>query len=188
MDPKRREKTREGLIAWLNQFEGDHYTFDMYGVRFTVDLPRATAEKVMDIAFLLIDRIVEAQGELTGAEFQKLEAEKGLMADGSDVLRVVMAAYADDHLFGRFRDIDAMIGRLQPKGAPLDSGFFQLVIRPELDLLIYAAIRHVDTVEKEYESLVYTVFLGFLSKGWGEGAGWCKGDDGNWHWQSQNDD
>ena len=41
---------RENLLAWMDQFENDHYVFDMYGKTVSVDLPREMVEKVMDIS------------------------------------------------------------------------------------------------------------------------------------------
>ena len=65
----------------------------------------------------------------------------------------------------------------------MPSAAYLLTVRPELHELIYAVIRHVDAVEEEYESLVYTFFLGTLAKGWGEGNGWTKTEKG-WVWKN----
>jgi hypothetical protein len=44
---------RDTLLAWIDQFENDHYEFDVYGENVSVDLPRETVEKVLDISLLL---------------------------------------------------------------------------------------------------------------------------------------
>jgi hypothetical protein len=97
-----------------------------------------------------------------------------------------LEALRDDHLFGRYRDIEPMIGRLSPRGYPAGSAAYLLMVRPELHKLIYAVIRHVDDVEENYVSLVYTFFIGILAKGWGEGNGWRKTPTG-WQWSSEQD-
>ncbi len=60
---------RDTLIAWIDQFENDHYEFDVYGENVLVDLPRETVEKVLDISLLLCDRVVEAKDELFMADY-----------------------------------------------------------------------------------------------------------------------
>ena len=163
---------REDLLLWAGQFENDHYVFEAYGDEYTVDLPRETVEAAIDIAITLVDRVVAAKGDLHTAEYEALEAR--------------VKAYGDDHLFGRYRDIEPMIGRLSPRGYPAGSAAYLLTVRPELHKLIYAVIRHVDDVEENYVSLVYTFFIGILAKGWGEGNGWRKTPTG-WQWSSEQD-
>ena len=65
---------RDTLLAWMDQFENDHYEFDVYGENVSVDLPRDTVEKIMDISLKLCDRVVEAKGELSSAEYENLES------------------------------------------------------------------------------------------------------------------
>ena len=64
---------KDALLMWADQFENDHYEFDVYGRTISVDLPRKTVEKVMDIALLLVDRVVAAKGDLTTAEYEEHE-------------------------------------------------------------------------------------------------------------------
>lgn len=64
---------RDTLLDWIDQFENDHYEFDIYGENVSVDLPRETVEKVLDISLLLCDRVVEAKGELFMADYLNLE-------------------------------------------------------------------------------------------------------------------
>ena len=168
---------REDLLLWADQFENDHYVFEAYGDEYIVDLPRETVEAAIDIAITLVDRVVAAKGDLHTAEYEALEAR---------VRQEHPQAYGDDHLFGRYRDIEPMIGRLSPRGYPAGSAAYLLMVRPELHKLIYAVIRHVDDVEENYVSLVYTFFIGILAKGWGEGNGWRKTPTG-WQWSSEQD-
>ena len=93
----------------------------------------------------------------------------------------------NDHLFGRYKDIEPMIAKLSPRGYPMSSAAYLLTVRPELHKLIYAVVRHVDDAEENYDSLVYTFFLGALAKGWGVGNGWSKSEDGNWMWTRDDD-
>ena len=58
------DSIRDDLLEWIDQYEKDHYVFDAYGETISVDLPREAVEKVMDIAICLVDRVVEAQGDL----------------------------------------------------------------------------------------------------------------------------
>ena len=187
MDKDAGMSTREALLTWMDQFENDRFVFDMYGETVTVDLPRETAEKVMDISLLLVDRVAKAKGELATAEYEALEdrvRENYPENDSSWLLDVILEAYHDDHLFGRYRDIEAMIGRLMPRGCPMGSAMYLIVVRPEIHKLIYAVIRHVDHVEEDYVSLAYTFFTGVLTKGWGTGFGWSKSENGNWVWRN----
>ena len=63
---------RETFLAWMDQFENDHYEFDVYGEKVTVDLTKDTVEKVVDIALLLCDRVAAAQDELTSADYEEM--------------------------------------------------------------------------------------------------------------------
>lgn len=177
---------REDLLLWADQFENDHYVFEAYGDEYTVDLPRETVEAAIDIAITLVDRVVEAKDDLKTAEYEELEARVRREYPEDWLFRTVLKAYGDDHLFGRYRDIEPMIGRLSPRGYPAGSAAYLLTVRPELHKLIYAVIRHVDDVEENYVSLVYTFFIGILAKGWGEGNGWRKTPTG-WQWSSEQD-
>jgi hypothetical protein len=179
---------REDLLLWAGQFENDHYVFEAYGDEYTVDLPRETVEAAIDIAITLVDRVVAAKGDLHTAEYEALEARvrQEHPGDSAWLFHIVLEALRDDHLFGRYRDIEPMIGRLSPRGYPAGSAAYLLTVRPELHKLIYAVIRHVDDVEENYVSLVYTFFIGILAKGWGEGTGWRKTPTG-WQWSSEQD-
>ena len=171
MDTEIRMNTREALLAWMDQFENDHYIFDAYGETVAVDLPRETVEKVMDISLLLVDRVVEAKGELATTEYEDLEKRFRKDYPEKDFLWLfnkMPKEYFDEHLFGRFRDIEAMIGDLMPGGYSRASTPYYMLIRPEINKLIYAVIRHVDNAEKNYESLAYTFFTGVLAKGWAQ--------------------
>ena len=66
------------------------------------------------------------------------------------------------------------------------TGLSQRSFAESIHKLIYAVIRHVDDVEENYVSLVYTFFIGILAKGWGEGNGWRKTPTG-WQWSSEQD-
>ena len=177
---------REDLLLWADQFENDHYVFEAYGDEYTVDLPRGTVEAAIDIAITLVDRVVEAKGELHTAEYEALEdkVRKKHPEDSAWLFHIVLEAYSDDHLFGRYRDIESMIAKLSPRGYPRESAAYLLTVRPELHKLIYAVIRHVDDVEENYVSLVFTFFIGILAKGWGEGNGWKKTPTG-WQWTQE---
>lgn len=178
------ENIKEILLCWADQFENDHYTFDIYGNEFIVDLPRETVEAVMDIAILLIDRVVAAKGELHTAEYEAIERDMQEKYPNDWILHTVLHIHGDEHLFARYKDIEPMIAKLYPRGYPMGSAAYLLTVRPGLHELIYAAIRHVDDAEKDYTSLVFTVFLGILAKGWGEGNGWSK-ENGNWVWRAE---
>ena len=52
MEKECRESTRERLLTWMDQFENDHYVFDVYGETVTVDLQRETVTEVLDDSFL----------------------------------------------------------------------------------------------------------------------------------------
>ena len=104
---------------------------------------------------------------------------------------MIIQAVLDDRLFGRYKDIEPMIGTLMSQGLfkshSTDTAAYLLMVRPEIHKLIYATIRHVDDVEEAYNSLVYTFFLGLLAKCWGEGNGWSRekqGDNVSWKWSS----
>ena len=180
------KNTREDLLAWMDQFENDHYVFDVYGETVAVDLPRETMEKVLDISILLVDRVVASQGDLKTEEYVSLEKQvhKEYTDESSWLLHVVMEAVLNEHLFGRYRDIEPMLGKLKPRGCSMESASYLLVVRIEFQKLIYAVIRHVDDVRENYGSLVYTFFIGVLAKGWGEGFGWTKTENGNWEWKN----
>ena len=177
--------TREHLLAWIDQFENDHYEFDMYGETVTVDLPRETVEKVLDIAILLVTRVIAAEGGLNSSEYRELEAsvKNEHPEKGAFLLNVVMKAVTDDRLYGRYKDIEPMIGELNPRGYRVGSAAYLLTVRPELHELIYAVIRNVDIAKENCDSLAYTFFLGVLTKGWGEGFGWSRTEDGGWVWK-----
>ena len=104
--------------------------------------------------------------------------------DQSWLVYSMLGAVVNDRLYGRYKDIEPMIGRLMPRGYPVGSAAYLFTVRPELQELIYVVIRRVDDAKENYESLVYTFFLGVLTKGWGEGFGWSKLDNGNWAWES----
>ena len=180
---------RESILAWADQFENDHYTFNLYGEKYIVDLPRETVEDILDISITLVNRVVAAKGDLHTAEYEKLETRirKTYPEDSAWLLHIVMEVIHNDHLFGHYRDIEPMIGKLSPRGYPIDSAAYLLLVRPELQQLVYAVIRHVDDVEENYDSLAYTFFLGTLAKGWGVGNGWSKNEKGNWVWNREED-
>lgn len=177
---------KENLVAWADQFENDHYVFEAYGDEYTVDLDRGTVETIIDIAITLVDRVVAAKEELHSAEYEALEARvrEKYPEDSAWLFHTVLKAYGDDHLFGRYRDIEPMIAKLSPRGYPSGSAGYLLTVRPELHKLIYAVIRHIDDVEENYVSLVYTFFIGVLAKGWAEGNGWRKTHTG-WQWTQE---
>ena len=179
--------TRDHILAWVDQFENDHYTFDLYGQNYTVHLPRETVEAVLNISITLVDRVVAAKGELHTADYEELEAKvrKQYPEDSAWLLHIIMEVVFDDHLFGRYKDIEPLIGKLMPRGYPMGSAPYLLLVRPELQQLVYAVIRHVDDAEENYESLVYTFFVSTLAKGWGEGGGWSKTEEGNWMWKRE---
>ncbi len=171
--------TREKIIKWIDQFENDHYEFDMYGEKVKVDLPREIVEKILDISILLVDRVVDAKGILHTSEYEKLEKKFKKENPDTWLIRTVLEVVPDDHLFGRYRDIANMIGKLRPHNFPLRSATYLTMILPEIYELIYAAARCVDEAQESYTSLVYTFFLGVLGLCWGEGFGWRK-ENGNW--------
>ena len=175
---------RDDLILWMDQFENDHYELDVYGEKVTVDLPREKVVKVLDIAILLTDRVVAAQGDLTTAEYLELEEkiQKENPDDDNWLFHLVIKAYLNDRLYGRYKDIESMIAELKPRGYPTDSAAYLLDMRIDILELIYAVIRHVDDVKENYRSLAYTFFIGILAKCWGEGLGWSKSEDGGWEW------
>ena len=179
--------TKEALLAWMDQFQNDHYVLDVYGETVTVDLDKETVTKLIDISILLVDRVLEAKDELHTSEYEHMEerVRKEYPEEGAWLLHVMMKAVSDDHLFGRYRDIESMIGRLMPRGYPMASAAYLIMVRPEIHKLIYAVIRRVDDAEENYKSLVYTFLVGVLTKGWGEGFGWSKTEEGNWTWQSR---
>lgn len=177
---------REDLIEWIEQFEDDHYEFDVYGHNVCVNLPRETVERVLDISILLVDRVVEAKGDLTTAEYEELEKKmRAEYPDDSSWLLFVVIEAQKGRLFERYKDIEPMIGELKPKGYPMGSAPYLLIVRPIIHELIYAVIRNVDNAKEQYRSLVYTFFIGVLTKGWGEGFGWSKNEEGEWKWKSE---
>ena len=177
---------RETIHEWMDQFENDHYEFNVYGKTVKVNLARETMEKVLDISIILCDRVVEAQGELTTAEYEALEesVREQYPSDDAWTFFLVLKAFEDEKLFGRYKDIEPMIANLSSRDYPRGSAAYLLTVRPEIHMLIYAVIRHVDDIKENYESLAYTFFIGVLTKGWGEGLGWSKTKDGNWEWTS----
>ena len=58
------------------------------------------------------------------------------------------------------------------------------MIKPVIHQLIYAVVRHVDEIDEKYTSLAYTFFIGVITKGWSEGNGWTKTENGTWEWKS----
>ena len=178
---------REDLLKWMDQFENDHYVFDIYGETVSVDLPREKVEKIMDISIRLLDSVVAAQKELKTSEYIELEnsVRKKYSDDSKWLFYVVIEAVVDEHLFGRYREVEQMIREMEPRGYPMDSAAHLLTVRPEIDELIYAVIRNVDIVKENYKSLVYTFFLGVLTKGWSKGFGWYITEDGTWAWTSK---
>ena len=179
-------ETKEGLLIWADQFENDHYVLDVYGEQVTIDLSRQTVEEVMDISLTLVDRVVMANGELTTAEYMELEEKvrEQYPEDGSWLLHIVMEAVRNDRLFGRYKDIEPQIGALNPRGYPMGTAAYLLLVRPEIHKLIYAVIRHVDDAVENYKTLVYTFMAGILTKCWGVGFGWSKNEEGNWVWHN----
>lgn len=176
---------RDILLEWINQYENDHYEFDVYGETVKVDLPRETVEKIMDIALLLCDRVVEAQGEVTGAEYKEMEEEvrKEYPDYSSWITQTIFKVIKNEKLFGRYNDIEPMIAELRPRGYPAGTAAYLLLIKIEIHKLIYAVIRHVDDIHENYTSLAYSFFIGILTKGWGEGFGWSKNEEGVWVWE-----
>ena len=125
---------KETLLAWMDQFQNDHYVLDVYGETVTVDLPKETVRKLIDISILLVDRVVEAKDELHTSEYEDMEerVRKEYPEDGAWLLHVMMKAVSDDHLYGRYRDIEPMIGQLMPRGYPMGSAAYLLMVRPEI--------------------------------------------------------
>ena len=177
---------RENLLAWIDQFENDHYEFDIYGKRISVDLPMETVEKIMDIALLLVDRVVAAKGDLTTAEYEEHEENirKKYPDDSEWIHHAILSAVPNDRLFGRYRDIAAMVGELEPHGIPMGSAAYLIMISEDINSVIYAVIRCVDEVDEKYESLAYTFLICILARGWGGAYGWSKTPDGKWTWNS----
>jgi hypothetical protein len=182
-----KKETREGILLWADQFENDHYTLELYGKKFTVDLPRKTVEAILDISILLVDRVLASKDVLHTAEYEEVERRIRLKypKDSEWSLHTVLDIICNDHLFGPYKDIEPMIRKLMPRGYPIDSAAYLLMVRPELYKLIYAIIRNVDIVEDNYASMVYTFFVCTLAKGWGEGNGWKKNADGSWEWKRE---
>lgn len=176
---------RDTLLAWIDQFENDHYEFDVYGENVSVDLPRETVEKVLDISLLLCDRVVEAKDELFMADYLNVEESiRQKCKDDEHLMFYLVDEVAhNERLYGRYRDIESMITNLKPRDYPVGSAASILYTVFEIRNLIYAVIRHVDDIEEKYMSLAYTFFLGVLCKGWGEGFGWSKDKDGTWTWK-----
>ena len=158
---------KEDLLAWMDKFPNNHYVLDVYGETVTVDLPKEIVIKLIDISILLVDRVVDAKDELRTAEYEDMEARvrKEYSEDGAWLLHVIMKAVSDDHLFGRYRDVEPMIGELMPRGYPMESAAYLLMVRPEIHKLIYAVIRHVDDVKENYNSLVYTFWSAYSQRG-----------------------
>ena len=78
-----------------------------------------------------------------------------------------------------------MIEKLNPRDLSTDSAAYRLMVRQDVQGMIYSIIRNVDDVDEEYINMVYTFFLGLMAKGWGEGHGWYKSEDGNWCWHEE---
>lgn len=177
---------RDTLLAWMDQFENGHYEFDVYGENVSIDLPRDTVEKIMDISLQLCDRVVEAKGELSSAEYENLESIiRKEHPDDKYQFFVVEEAVHNERLYGRYNDIESKIFDLNLRGYPTDSAACILTVVIEIRKLIYAVIRHVDDAEDNYLSLAYTFFIGVLTIGWGEGLGWSKDKEGNWSWNNK---
>lgn len=176
---------KEVLMAWADRFDNDHYEFDIHGNWVKVDLPKKIVYRLAEISQILVDRVVEAKGELTTADYVKLEEKmQQECKDGSDWLfQTVLVALQDERLFGRYKDIEKMIAKLKPRGYPEGSAPYLFTVEFEIHRLIYVVIRHVDDIDENYNSLAYSFFLGILSKCWGEGLGWSKDEDGNWTWR-----
>ena len=116
--------------------------------------------------------------------FNNVDITKKKYKDESEWLfHVTLDAVSSDRLFGRYKDIEAMIAELKPRGYPTDSAAYYIMAHFDIYKLIYAVIRHVDDIEENYDSLAYTFFLGILAKCWGEGYGWSKSEDGVWRWK-----
>ena len=64
---------KKALLAWMDQFQNDHYVLDVYGESVTVDLPKETVTKLIYISISLVDRVVEAKDELHTAEYEDME-------------------------------------------------------------------------------------------------------------------
>lgn len=180
---------RDTILAWADQFGNGPYVIEEYGAKYSVNVPRDLVEAVLDIAIILADRVLEAcrKKELRTAEYKELEDKirEKYPDNGEWLLHTVMEAVQDDHLWGRYKDIEPMVGKLEPRGYPFGSAPYMLVMRPEIYSIIYAVVRNVDDAESVHDSLVYTFFICVLAKGWGEGQGWAKAENGTWKWEKE---
>ena len=182
------EDLRELMVMkWIDPYKDNHYEYNFLGHEIKVDLPRDKVESILDISLLLVDRIQEAKGDLKTKEYIDLEerVRKEHHSDGDWVLFAASEVVKNDRLYGRYRDIELMIEQLHPRDLSTDSTAYMLMVRQDIRGMIYSVIRNVDVVDEEYVNLVYTFFLGIMAKGWGEGLGWYKGDEGNWCWHKE---
>ena len=179
-------ETKELLLDWTEQFENDHYIYEVYGQTLTADVPKETVKKIIDIAILLVDRVKAAKGDLSSSEYEELEGK--VREEYPDInemaFHVMLKAINDEHLFGRYLDIEPMVGELLLRGYEPGSAAYLLLIKPVIHQLIYAVVRHVDEIDEKYTSLAYTFFIGVITKGWSEGNGWTKTENGTWEWKS----
>ena len=181
-----REDIRSYLHEWVDQFEGDYYSYDVYGTPVTVNVDRETVEKLIDISADLVDTVVAAKEDLTTAEYETLEAEqKKLHGDDTWLLYTVLEAKEKKRLWARYEPFIDRLTDLGPRDIPKGSASYLLMVKPNLEQLVYATIRHVDDVEENYVRLAYTFFILALAKGWGEGFGWKRREDGGWMWKAE---
>ncbi len=175
------------VMEWIEPHKDNHYEYDFLGHEIKVDLPRDKVESILDISLLLVDRIQEAKGDLKSKEYIELEkrVREEHPSDSSWVLFTTLEAVSNDRLYGRYRDIELMIKKLNPRDLSTDSAAYRLMVRQDVQGMIYSIIRNVDDVDEEYINMVYTFFLGIMAKGWGEGLGWYKSEDGNWCWHKE---
>ena len=79
-----------------------------------------------------------AREELKTSEY--VELEKSVREKYPDekgwLLFVVIEAVKGDYLFGRYREVEHMIGGMKPRGYPMDSAAYRLMVRPEIHKLI----------------------------------------------------
>ena len=182
------DDARELVQEWIDCFEDNHYEFDLFGHQIKVDLPREKVESILEISLLLAKRIKEAQGDLKSEEYKELEerVRKEHPSNNDWVTFSVLEAVCNERLYGRYRDIEKMIDKLNPRDIPIDSASYMLMVRPDIQSLIYSMIRNVDDVDEKYESIVFSFFLALMAQGWGEGLGWYRCDAGNWCWHKEN--
>ena len=140
-------------------------------------MDKETVGKLIDISLLLLDRVVEAKGDLHMAEYEELERKvrAEYSDDGEWLLHLTIAVIRDDRLFGRYREIEPMIAKLNPRGYPPGTAAYLLIVRPELHKLIYAVIRHVDDAEENLSFAGLYVLCRRAYKRMGRGLGLVKG-------------